>query len=120
MDLILKKLNIQLTKEAYEQLLREFDRDGSRTINFDEFLYIMMPVFTGHFKDDELKYAFKKFDADDSGYITADEIKKILTKIGQNFNDKEITDMIRSVDADSDSRLNFNGFIILIFLLLKI
>ena len=71
----------------------------------------MLPVFTGKFEDDELWYAFKKFDLDNSGYISAGEMRQILAKIGQNFSEKEISAMIATVDADSDGRLNFNGLI---------
>lgn len=69
----------------------------------------MLPVFTGKFEDEELWFAFKKFDLDNSGFITAAELRKILAEIGQNFSEKDISDMIATVDADSDGRLSFNG-----------
>lgn len=69
----------------------------------------MLPVFTGKFEDEELFYAFKTFDMDNSGYITVAELKQILAKIGQHFSDSQIAAMIATVDADSDGRLNFKG-----------
>lgn len=110
MDRILQRLDIKLSEQAYNELIKEFDRDGSRTIEFPEFCRIMLPVFTGKFEDEELWYAFKKFDLDNSGYITAAELRKILAQIGQNFSEKEISDMISTVDADSDGRLSFKEF----------
>lgn len=69
----------------------------------------MLPVFTGKFEDDDLWYAFQKFDLDKSGYITAAELRQILAGIGQNFTESEIKAMISTVDANSDGRLSFNG-----------
>lgn len=82
---------------------------ASRDIDFDEFLKIMLPVFTGKFDDEELWYAFKKFDTDGSGYVSVSELKLILAKIGQHFSDRQIQDMVNTVDADNDGRLSFNG-----------
>lgn len=81
----------------------------SRDIDFGEFCKIMLPVFTGKFEDDELLYAFKKFDLDGSGYITASELRQILSKIGQFYSESEIEKMIAAVDLDKDGKLNFPG-----------
>ena len=83
---------------------------GSRTIDFSEFCQIMIPVFTGTFDDDELWYAFRKFDMDNSGTITVDELKQILSKVGQFYSDKQIASMIATVDANGDGKLNFQEF----------
>lgn len=72
----------------------------------------MLPVFTGKFEDEDLWYAFQKFDLDKSGYITAAELRQILAGIGQNFTDSEIKAMIATVDADTDGRLSFKGMYI--------
>lgn len=110
MDKILGRLNVNLSKETYGELLREFDRDASRDIDFDEFCKIMLPVFTGKFEDEELWYAFKKFDLDNSGHISVGELKYILSKIGQNFTDSQIASMIATVDANNDGKLSFQEF----------
>jgi Ca2+-binding EF-hand superfamily protein len=79
-------------------------------MNFDEFCRILLPVFTGKFQDDELLYAFKKFDLNGTGYISVGELKQVLANIGQNFSEQEIARMIASVDKDNDGKLNFEEF----------
>ena len=96
----------------------------SRDIDFGEFCKIMLPVLNGKFEEDELFYAFKKFDLDGSGYISAKELRQILSKIGQFFSESEIEKMIASVDVDKDGKLNFAGkfffnFCLLILFILK-
>ena len=78
-------------------------------INFNEFVKLMLPVFTGKFDDDSLYFAFKKFDSNNTGYITAVELRQVLAKIGQNYSERQIDDMIRTVDKDGDGRLGFPG-----------
>ena len=85
----------------------------SRDIDFNEFCRIMLPVFSGQFEDEQLYKAFKKFDTDNSGYISTDELKQILAKIGQHYSDKDIAKMVSSVDKDGDGRLSFPGNLIL-------
>jgi len=109
-DRILAKLNVKLSRDAYSQLMRNVDRNGSRDLDFEEFCTLMLPVFTGKFDDDDLWYAFKKFDLDGSGYITVSELKKILSNIGQNFSEYEIETMIRKVDSNFDGKLSFQEF----------
>ena len=70
----------------------------------------MLPVFTGEFGDTELYYAFKKFDKSGDGYLSVTELRQILSKIGQNFNETEVADMMRSVGCDVNKGLDFQGF----------
>jgi len=109
-DRILEKLNVKLSRDAYSKLMRDVDRNRSRDLDFEEFCNLMLPVFTGKFDDDDLWYAFKKFDLDGSNYITVAELKKILSNIGQNFSEYEIETMIRKVDSNFDGKLSFEEF----------
>ena len=79
-------------------------------MSFNEFLKLMLPVFTGKFDNDSLYYAFKKFDTNNTGYITAVELKQVLAKIGQNYTQRQIEDMIATVDKDGDGKLGFEEF----------
>jgi Ca2+-binding EF-hand superfamily protein len=79
-------------------------------ISFSEFCKLMLPVFTGQFGDTELYYAFKKFDKSGNGYLSVSELKEILSKIGQNFTEAEVIEMMLSVGSDISKGLDFEGF----------
>ncbi len=62
------------------------------------------------FQREELEYAFRKFDIDSNGFITVNEFKQLLAEdFGLTFNNESISNLIQTVDADSDGRLNFAG-----------
>jgi Ca2+-binding EF-hand superfamily protein len=69
----------------------------------------MLPIYTGKFEDNELLYAFKKFDTDNSGKITVQELRQILAKVGQYFTEEQIANLIATVDSDNDGKLSFQG-----------
>ncbi len=81
-------------------------------ITFDEFLRLMLPVFTGKVEDEDLYYAFKKFDLDNSGYISIKELQQILARIGQNYSLDQISELVSIVDGGhGDGQLSYDEFV---------
>ncbi|KAL7526984.1 hypothetical protein ACHAXR_001745 [Thalassiosira sp. AJA248-18] len=67
-------------------------------------------------KEDEvadLKEAFSMFDIDGDGTITLVELKEVMKSLGQNPTEKELTQMIKSVDDNGDNEIDFEEFLIL-------
>ena len=62
--------------------------------------------------NDKLQAAFKMFDKDGSGIITADEIKEVLQFGGTNqLNVAAITAIIKQVDENGDGEISFEEFV---------
>jgi len=57
----------------------------------------------------ELQEIFKGIDRDGSGFITADELKAAMAKVGVKLSDAEIDEMIQAADKDADGRINYEG-----------
>merc|ERR1711862_684505 len=51
--------------------------------------------------EEELIEAFKVFDRDGNGYISAAELRHVMTNLGEKLTDEEVFDMIREADIDS-------------------
>lgn len=60
--------------------------------------------------ENELKEAFKAFDADGDGTTSKDELKKILAKFGQTLTDAELDAVMAEVDTDGDGEIDYNEF----------
>jgi Ca2+-binding EF-hand superfamily protein len=56
-----------------------------------------------------LKAAFNAMDADASGFLERQEIIDGLKEHGYNFIDKEVDDMIASVDVDGNGKVDYSG-----------
>ena len=60
----------------------------------------------------ELEQAFKLFDADQSGYVTADEIRSLMCHAGgdEALTDAEVEELIKMADPDRDGKISFDEF----------
>jgi calmodulin len=51
------------------------------------------------------------FDKDNDGYISAAELRHVLTNIGEKLSDEEVDEMIREADIDGDGQINYEEFV---------
>jgi len=59
----------------------------------------------------ELQEAFRLFDKNGDGKISSKELKDVMTQLGQKPTDKEVADMIKSVDQDHNGTIEFDEFV---------
>ena len=60
---------------------------------------------------EEIKEAFKVFDKDGNGFISAAELRHIMTNLGEKLSDEEVDEMIREADIDGDGQINYEEFV---------
>ncbi|KAK9699274.1 hypothetical protein RND81_08G164300 [Saponaria officinalis] len=58
-----------------------------------------------------LKQMFKMIDADNSGHITFEELKKGLEKAGANLNHGEIVGLMQAADIDNSGTIDYGEFV---------
>ena len=81
------------SEEEIKGIIKEIDYQGNAKINFTEFLAATQDMKTflsseeGRLKLDAL---FQQFDTDNSGYITENNIKYAMSKLGRVMTDAEI------------------------------
>ena len=56
--------------------------------------------------EEDIREAFKVFDCDNNGYISAAELRHVMTSIGEKLTDDEVDEMIREADQDGDGRID--------------
>lgn len=59
-------------------------------------------------KEDEVREAFRVFDRDGNGYVSAAELKHVMTNIGEKLTDEEVDEMLREIDV-GDGQINYEG-----------
>ena len=61
--------------------------------------------------EEESKEVFRVYDKDGNGFISASELKYLMTKLEEKIKDKEIIRMIGDLDIDGDGRVSFQEFV---------
>ncbi|CAN4125631.1 unnamed protein product [Withania somnifera] len=71
-------------------------------------------VIAEHLSGEEiagLKQMFEMIDADNSGHITLEELKKGLEKVGSKLKDSEINSLMQAADMDNSGTIDYGEFI---------
>ena len=82
---------------------------GNGTIDFPEFLTMMARKMKDTDSEEEIKEAFRVFDKDGNGFISAAELRHVMTNLGEKLTDEEVDEMIREADVDGDGQVNYEG-----------
>lgn len=51
-------------------------------------------------------HCLQVFDRDNNGFISAAELRHVMTSIGEKLTDDEVDEMIREADQDGDGRID--------------
>jgi calmodulin len=92
--------------------VKHVDKDKSDTIDFEEFIQIMLDIEnqTPDHKEQELLDAFNVFDIDNDGFISKDELRQVMRNIDTRITEEELEAMIEAIDEDGDGKVNYEEF----------
>lgn len=63
------------------------------------------------FTEADIQDAFRTFDKENNGFISAAEVRHILTTMGEKLTDEEIDCLIESADVDADGNVRYEDFV---------
>eukprot|EP00058_Branchiostoma_floridae_P017569 XP_002603057.1 hypothetical protein BRAFLDRAFT_63309 [Branchiostoma floridae] len=97
-----------------KQIFRTFDRDGSGTVDFREFMCGMSALLRGT-TPERLKWAFNMYDLDGNGEISMQELLHVLKQEELELAEtdlREVADKIfKELDEDGDGNLQCREFV---------
>ncbi len=91
-------------------MINDVDADGSGSIEFPEFLWMMAQKTSDLAAEDDIRKAFQVFDRDGNGFISREEMRAVMMNIGEQITDEECTEFITEADVDGDGRINYEEF----------
>ena len=100
-----------MSDQEVEQMFQAVDTDNSGFIDYTEFV-VAATNQTTLTSQEKLHAAFRMFDKDGSGTISADEIREVLGFGGSNQLSAEAVDaIIKQVDENGDGDIQFEEFV---------
>ena len=84
---------------------------GSASVDFPEFLTVMSKNMKPPASEEEIKEAFRVFDKEGDGFVSASELRHVMTNLGEKLTEDEIDEMITEADDDSDGQIKYAEFV---------
>merc|ERR1711990_1033640 len=106
----MQALGFEPTAAEVAKMVQDIDVDGNATIEFEEFVEMMEGKMSDKDQAEEMRKAFKLYDADGCGKIRFKDLKRVAGELGENMGDAEIQEIIDEADRDGDGALNEDEF----------
>eukprot|EP00092_Neocalanus_flemingeri_P017543 GFUD01018981.1.p1 GENE.GFUD01018981.1~~GFUD01018981.1.p1 ORF type:complete len:197 (+),score=79.41 GFUD01018981.1:114-704(+) len=107
---VMRSIGSNPTEEELEEMIDNADADGSGTVDFQEFVELMIKREAEKETEEDLKQAFRVLDKDGSGSISSSELKFVMNKIGVVFTNDELLEMVMEADINGDELISFDEF----------
>ncbi|CAL8098516.1 unnamed protein product [Calicophoron daubneyi] len=108
---VMRSLGQNPTEAELQDTINEGDADGNGTADFPEFLTMMTRKMKDTDSEEEIREAFRLFDKYGNGFISATELRHVMTNLGGGLTDEEVDKIIREADIDDDGQVNYEEFV---------
>jgi calmodulin len=108
---VMRALGANPTNTELQEMIAEVDKDNSGKIEFNEFLDLFARKMKDPDTEEDLIEAFKIFDKDGSGNISAQELRHVMTTLGEKLTEEEADEMIREADTNGDGYIDYVEFV---------
>jgi calmodulin len=105
---VLTALGQSPSEEDIAKMIAEVDADANGSLEFPEFLQMMSSRMNVKNNDEEIQEAFKVFDLDGSGFITATTLGKAMKSLNEKFEPAELDQLIKI--TGTDGKVSYNQF----------
>ena len=107
---VMMSLGLNPSEQELIDIINEFDCNGNKEIDFEEYLSMMSKQIQRSDSDSELQAVFKVFDQDGNGFIDIDELRQLLIRLGEEVSDEQLQAMMKEADEDGDGQVSFKEF----------
>ena len=107
---VIRALGKNPTEAELQDIINEVDPNGDGTVDFPSFLTIMARKMKDQDTEEDIIEAFRVFDKDGNGTISAAELRHVTTNLGEKLTDEEVDEMIREADVNGDGIIDYKEF----------
>lgn len=98
-----------ITGKEISSIIKEIDYADNKKVNYSEFLAATINANT-FLNEHKIMAIFKSFDTDNTGEITADNLKVAFSKFGREVNNEQIKEIIDKHDLDGGKTITIDEF----------
>jgi len=111
LKLVIDELGFFGGEVELKSIMAELDIEENKLINFATFLAVMARRLLLSDNEEEMLEAFKVFDKDNNGQLSAAELKSVLTTLGEKLTPEECDEIVKLADKDGDGVINYREFV---------
>jgi len=107
----LKNLGCRTKESDLKELLKEFDKDDSGILEFNEFCQIVSAQMTDSSSDEFLAEALRAIDTNGDGIIPCSDLISLLTVVGPRLSMEEVEEIIKEIDPKNEGFIRYKDLL---------
>ena len=97
-----------------ETEIHDLTQQEDEVISFNRFQQIMAIKMKDDNNEEELREAFRAFDKDGQGFISAMELKHVMTNLGEKLKEEEVNELFSEAGIEMEGEINYEDFVSMI------
>jgi len=110
---LMDTLGIDATPEEIDLMISEIDSDSNGEIDFEEFVAVMSRKVNATYTADQVKNAFKIFEAGcPGGHISAEALQRALCTYGtEKLTKEQAMELVSQLEPDARGLINYEEYV---------
>lgn len=110
LKLLLTQNGFNPNKKTVYEIVAEFDAEEAGGLSFIEFMKAMDTKPYLNESKKEIGAIFKKYDRNNKGYLTLDDLQQINNHVKENVDEETLALMLEKADSNNDGKISFEDF----------
>eukprot|EP00483_Globobulimina_turgida_P001995 UN01997 len=91
--------------------IKEIDSDSAGTFDYASLVALLERHWKPPADADQVIEAFKIFDPDGTGMISSNEMRTVMTNLGEKLTNEEVNAMLKEADPQNSGKINYAEFV---------
>ncbi|EGD73107.1 hypothetical protein PTSG_04821 [Salpingoeca rosetta] len=105
---VMRAVGLDPSDDELKNMITEVDGSGKNAVDFAEFMKMMSKHGTDTAR--EVKETFSIFNSSGSGQISRAELKVMMDRLGEKYEEKDLDEMIKTIDKSGNGAVSFEDF----------